>query len=103
MAGNLTDEELLLRLFRGEMHQVSIHFNEVISRVREEINGEWISNNELARLTQFSPRTIANWGRSGGKKRTEPCWSDAILALRRLGFAVVLIPQEESLGERLRK
>lgn len=98
----LDDEELLLRLFRGEMHQASLHFNEVLDTVREEKDGEWISNNELAELIGFSPRTVANWARKSGKKRTEPSWSDALLALRRLGFAVVLIPQEKGLGERLR-
>ncbi len=99
-----TDDDLLLRLFRGEMYQASIHFNEVIAHVREtEETGEWISNNELAELIQFSSRTVSNWSRSGGKNRSEPCWSDAILALRRLGFAVVLLPQEQSIADKLRR
>jgi len=99
-----SDEELLLRLFRGEMHQASIHFNEVIARVREnEETGEWISNNELAGVTGFSSRTVSNWSRSGGKARSEPCWSDALLALRRLGYAIVLIPQEQSIADKLRR
>ena len=67
-------------------------FYKIMAKLREPRRGEWVSNNELARITGFSSRTIAGWARSPreGSDRHEPSWRDAVHALRQAGFRIIL-------------
>ena len=97
----LTDEEILLRLIRGELWEAPMHFNEIMHKIREpDENGAWPSYKELVEIMGFTENSIFGWCKK--TKAIEPSWSNAILALRRLGIVVVLLPQEETLMQKLR-
>lgn len=85
--------ESLVELFNLiEPEIVDGDFYKIMSKLRSPVRGEWVSNNELARITGFSSRTIAGWARSPkeGSDRHEPSWRDAVHALRQAGFRIIL-------------
>lgn len=75
-----------------ELIPASEDFFKIMIIARGEPRGEWLSLNEMSRITGFSPITISTWSRETGKKRTEPSWRNALIALRRLGFEIYLKP-----------
>lgn len=101
------NEFLLEQLARGNFLQAGMSFKDVLDSIIENekiVYEHKLSNENLSEITKISYESIKRWKTKNINKVTDPMWGNAMLCLRKLGYSVILIKNEDtSISSKLKK